>query len=85
MANTSELLAQKKERLKMYYEREKYLLSPDAVQSYGVGTRNLQRYNTDLSDIQNMIKKLEDEVAELEATVNGDKPRKAVGVVVCDW
>lgn len=85
MANTSELLAQKKERLKMYYEREKYLLSPDAVQSYGVGTRNLQRYNTALSDIQNMIKKLEDEVAELEATVKGDRPRKAVGVVVCDW
>ncbi len=78
-------LTQKRERLQMYLDREKYMLSPDAVQSYGVGSRNLQRYSTDLSDIQEMIKKLEDEIAELEAQLKGGRPRKSVGVVPRDW
>lgn len=78
-------LTQKRERLQMYLDREKYMLSPDAVQRYGVGSRNLQRYSTDLSDIQEMIKKLEDEIAELEAQLKGGRPRKSVGVVPRDW
>ena len=78
-------LTQKRERLQMYLDREKYMLSPDAVQSYGVGSRNLQRYSTDLADIQEMIKTLEDEIAELESQLNGQRPRKSVGVVPRDW
>lgn len=78
-------LTQKRERLALYLEREKYLLSPDAVRSYGIGSRNIQRYNTDLSDIQDMIKKLEEEIAELEAQEAGQRPRKSVGVVPRDW
>ena len=78
-------LTQKKERLQMYLDREKYMLSPDAVQSYGVGSRNLQRYSTDLADIQEMIKTLEDEIAELESQLSGQRPRKSVGVVPRDW
>ena len=30
-------LTQKRERLQMYLDREKYMLSPDGVQSYGIG------------------------------------------------
>lgn len=78
-------LEQKRERLQMYLDREKYMLSPDAVQSYGVGSRNLQRYSTDLADIQKMIESLEDEIAELEAQQDGQRPRKSVGVVPRDW
>lgn len=41
-------LTQKRERLQMYLDREKYMLSPDGVQSYGIGagsgSRNVQRY-----------------------------------------
>ena len=76
---------QKRERLQLYLDREKYMLSPDAVQSYGIGSRNLQRYSTDLNDIQEMIKKLEDEIAELEAQMNGLHPRRSVGVLPRDW
>ncbi len=85
MASITEKITEKRERLSLYLQREKYMLSPDAVQSYGVGSRNLQRYNTDLEDIQKMIKQLEDEIAELESLCSGRKPRKSVGVVPCDW
>lgn len=84
-AQTTTKLEQKKERLQLYMDREKYMLSPDAVQSYGVGSRNLQRYSTDLSDIQKMIETLEAEIEELEAQLSGESPRKSVGVVPRDW
>ena len=80
----TEKLRQKRERLQLYYDREKHLLSPDAIQSYGIGSRNLQRYYTDLADIQKLIKQLEDEIAELEAAADGHKPRKSVAVVPRD-
>lgn len=78
-------LEQKRERLELYLEREKIMLSADGVKSYGVGSRNLQRYDTALADIQSMIGKLQKEIAELEGLVTGRKPRKAVGVVIRDW
>ncbi len=53
--------------------------------SYGIGSRNLARYNTDLSQIRDAIKQLEKEIANLEGALNGQKPRKAVGVVPRDW
>ena len=51
------------------------------VQSYGIGSRNLARYNTDLGSIRAAIKQLEADIEALEAALNGEKPRKAVGVV----
>lgn len=81
----SVIIEQKKTRLKLYYDREAYMLSPDAVQSYGIGSRNLQRYSTDLEDIQKTIKQLEDEIKDLEAEADGRKPRKTVAVVPRDW
>lgn len=82
-------LEQKRKRLKMYLDREEYLLSPDGVQSYGIGagsgSRNVQRYNTDLADLQKMIKQLEDEIEELEQLAEGQRPRKAFGIVPKDW
>ena len=53
--------------------------------SYGIGSRNLSRYNTDLAAIRAAIKELEDDIAALEALLNGQRPRKAVGVVPRDW
>ena len=55
------------------------------VQSYGIGSRNLARYNTDLGSIRAAIKQLEADIEALEAALNGEKPRKAVGVVPRDW
>jgi len=74
----------KKKRLTAYLDRETEMLT-GGVQSYGVGSRNLTRYNTDLSAIRAAIKELEDEIEELEGLLNGRKPRKAVGVVPRDW
>ena len=77
-------LAVKKARLERYYNREAEMLD-GGVQSYGIGSRNLARYNTDLSQIRAAIKELEAEVARLEGLLTGQKPRKAVGVVPRDW
>lgn len=77
-------LATKRDRLALYLKREAEMLD-GGVQSYGIGSRNLARYNTDLSTIRTAIKTLEDEIAALEGALNGQKPRKAVGVLIRDW
>lgn len=76
------LLERKKRRLNLYYAREEQMLSPDGIQSYGIGSRNVERYNTDLAKIQSQIKELETEIREMESK---GKPRKAVAVVPRDW
>ena len=77
-------LTAKRNRLELYLKREAEMLD-GGVQSYGIGSRNLARYNTDLSQIRDAIKQLEKEIANLEGAQNGQKPRKAVGVVPRDW
>lgn len=77
-------LTSARERLTLYLKREAEMLS-GGVQSYGIGSRNLTRYNTDLAAIRDTIKELKQEIAELEAELAGDKPRRAVGVVPRDW
>lgn len=79
-----EQITAKRERLALYLKREAEMLD-GGVQSYGIGSRNLARYNTDLSAIRAAIKELEDEIAELEGVLEGRRPRKAVGVVPRDW
>ncbi len=74
----------KRTRLNLYYKREAEMLDR-GVQSYGMGSRNLARYNTDLGQIRIAIKELEDEIKELEGRMSGGAPRKAVGVVPRDW
>lgn len=77
-------LTAKRNRLELYLKREAEMLD-GGVQSYGIGSRNLARYNTDLSQIREAIKQLEKEITNLEGALNGQKPRKAVGVVPRDW
>lgn len=77
-------LVTKSKRLDLYYKREAEMLD-GGVQSYGIGSRNLARYNTDLAQVRAAIKELEAEVARLEGLLTGQKPRKAVGVVPRDW
>ena len=77
-------LATKRERLALYLKREAEMLD-GGVQSYGIGSRNLARYNTDLSAIRAAIKELERDIETLEGALCGQKPRKAVGVVPRDW
>lgn len=77
-------LSTKRDRLALYLKREAEMLD-GGVQSYGIGSRNLARYNTDLNAIRASIKELEEEIELLEGELNGQRPRKAVGVVPRDW
>lgn len=76
-------LAQK--RLDAYYERELEMLSPSGVAAYGIGSKNIQRYNTELSEVRRAIKELEQKADELSGMLSGGKPRKAVGIIPMDW
>lgn len=77
-------LTEKKERRKLYLDRERVMLT-GGVQSYGIGSRNLARYNTDLAQIRAAIKELTNEIDELEALLEGGSIRKRVGLVYRDW
>ena len=78
-------LDETRNRLDMYLAREEEMLDKNGVQSYAIGSRNLQRYQTGLADVQNMIEKLRKRVRELEAELAGQSPRRAVGVIPRDW
>lgn len=72
-------------RLDLYLAREQEMLSKDGVQLYTIGSRNLQRYQTPLTAIQDEIEKLRKRISELEAELAGQSARRAVGVAPRDW
>lgn len=78
-------LTQTRERLALYLKRESDMLDQNGVQSYGIGSRNLQHYSTALKDVQDMIEKLRARIRELEAELMGRSARRALGVVPRDW
>ena len=71
-------------RLELYYKQEEKMLS-DAAQSYSIGSRSIQRYNTSLSAVQSKIKELEKKLSELKSELSGKGARRAVSVVPRDW
>ena len=73
-------LDRKKARLELYYAQEEKMLT-GGVQSYGIGSRNLARYNTDLAQIKSTIKELEAEIAELEGLITGNHSRKIKTII----
>lgn len=73
-------LERKQTRLDLYYKQEEKMLT-DGVQSYGLGSRSLTRYNADLADIRSAIEKLEEEIRELKGLVSGTKSRKVRSVI----
>lgn len=79
-----EKIKRKKIRLESYLQRELVMLSPQGVQSYGIGSRSVTRYSTDLAQIGKAIKELETEIEELENSLKGKRPRKAFGIVPRD-
>ena len=82
--NIEALLEDKRNRLDLYKRREEEMLA-GGVQSYGIGSRNLTRYNTELAEIRAAIKELEKDVTALEGALEGLKPRRAVAAVPRDW
>ena len=77
MSNANAVLEIKKNRLNLYYEAEEKGLNS---QSYTLGSKTLTR--ADLTSIQNMIKKLEGEIASLEQY--GTMKRRSVRIVPVD-
>ena len=78
-------LEQTRERLSLYLAREKEMISSEGVQMYTIGSRNLQRYQTALSDVQKMIESLRKRERELEAELAGGSARRAIGITPRDW
>lgn len=78
-------LAETRRRLERYLAREAEMISKEGVQGYTIGPRSLQRYQTDLAEVQGMIDKLRKRVRELEAEMAGQSARRAVGIVPRDW
>lgn len=85
MANAVELRARLdfwKEALKKL--RKAYLALVDGgVKSYMIDDRQLTRF--DLPALQKQIEEAEAKVDELENLLNGQRPRRAVGVLPRDW
>ena len=79
-----EALRDARERRQLYLDREKVMLT-GGVQSYGIGSRNLARYNTDLAQIRDAIKELTEQIEELEGLLSEEPSRKRVGLVFRDW
>lgn len=73
-------LERKQTRLELYYAQEEKMLT-GGVQSYGIGSRNLARYNTDLAQIRSAIKELEAEIEELKGLLSGTKSRKVKCII----
>lgn len=73
-----------RERLELYKEQERRILE-GGVKAYGIGSRNLTRYDLDLKNLRDTIAEIEDEIAELEDALDGIGPRPAVAVVPRDW
>ena len=87
MRNREQIKAEKERtqnRLELYYKQEEKMLS-DAAQSYSIGSRSIQRYNTSLSAVQSKIKELEKKLSELKSELAGKGARRAVSVVPRDW
>ncbi len=85
MANAVELRV----RLDFWQEalkklRKAYLALVDGgVKSYMIDDRQLTRF--DLPALQKQIEEAEAKVDELENLLNGQRPRRAVGVLPRDW
>ena len=64
--------------------RKAYLkLLDGGVKSYKIDDRELTRF--DLPKLQDEIEDAEQKVDELEALLEGQKPRRAFGVIPRDW
>lgn len=78
-------LKETRARLEMYLDHEARMLEKNNVQMYSIGSRKIQRYQMELADIQAMIDRLRRRIRELEAELEGQGSRRAVGVVPRDW
>lgn len=77
-------LEDKRGRLSLYLDRERTILE-GGVKAYGIGSRNITRYESDLANVRAAIKSLEDEIDALEAELCCGSARGAVAAVARHW
>lgn len=70
----------KQERLNLYYEMEKKMLSGSPL-SYSLGSRSKTNYSMSPDQIRAAIEKLEQEIQELDGLISGQKSRKVVSII----
>lgn len=75
-------LSFRRRMLDRLYEAYEAIVS-GRVKSYMIDDRQLT--NIDIDDIAAEIRKLEEEIEELEALLDGGGRRKAVGVIPMNW
>lgn len=73
-------LEDKQERLKLYKDMEKKMLTGGA-QAYSVGSRSKTNYSMTSDQVRAAIKELEAEIEELEGLISGNKSRRIVSVI----
>lgn len=73
------------EQLDLAYQARADILAGKKVQSYAIGSRNLSRYQMSLTELDDLIRKLEADLEEVEAQLAGGNKRKSVAVVHRDW
>lgn len=76
-------IGESRERLDLYRKREAEILS-GGVQSYGIGSRNLARYQADLAVVRAAIDELTEKIEGMEAELAGAAVRAAFAVVPRD-
>lgn len=70
----------KKERLDLYYEMERKMLT-GSPQAYSLGTRSKTNYPMTPDQLRSAIEKLEKEIEELEGLITGQGSRRVVSII----
>ena len=70
----------KQERLELYYEMEKKILT-GSPQAYSLGSRSKTNYAMTPDQIRSAIEQLEKEIEELNGLITGQKSRKVVSII----
>lgn len=80
----TERINMNKERLALYLAKEKEILE-GGVQAYGIGDRNLTRYNADLKAVRDAIEEIREQIDEDEDLLDYGHRRAARAVVPREW
>lgn len=74
-------LVEKQDRLKLYKDMEKKMLTGSTPQAYSLGSRSKTNYSMSLDQLRAAIEKLEGEIEELEGLITGTKSRKVKSII----
>ena len=83
---TREVLIERRKYYSQLYEKLQgaiLKLLDGGVKSYTIDNRQLTRY--DVPQLEDELERIEEKIDELDALIEGRRPRAAFGVVIRDW